>query len=329
MKYCFIINPKAGDGTFTENLCNEIHSECQAQNKSYDIYVSESIDGTREYVLHMAEKNPDGVAFLACGGDGTLCKTVLAVMRLPAALRGNAYVGVVPMGTGNDFVSNFTAKHNFSSIKAQLNSTSCEIDLLKCNDMYSINMVNIGFDSHVVCKKEEIGRKKWLPRKFAYIFSLIITLIRKPGVRLELLQDGEKMVHKNLLLTTLANGSFCGGGFHSNPLAILNDGRIDCVAVKNISRTKFISMVGAYKKGRHLEEKFKNIVEHFKCRRADMYFDKETPVSIDGEIIRTKELHISVERNALKILLPHEVLPKVGEMLREKLEANKVTAGAQ
>ncbi len=317
MKYCFIINPKAGQGTFVESLCQEIREECEARGELYDVYISESVDKTREYVLNTAAgvDSEGEVAFLACGGDGTLCKTVVSVMCLPAHLRKKVAVGIVPMGTGNDFVSNFTEKGNFKNIRAQLDSTKCEIDLLKCNDLYSINMVNIGFDSHVVCKKEDIGRKKWLPRKFAYIFALIITLIRKPGVALSLSKDGEDKVHKDLLLTTFANGCFCGGGFYSNPRANLSDGNIDCITVKNVSRTKFISLVGDYKKGKHLNEKFKNIIEHFKCKYADMYFEEETPVSVDGELIHTKELHITVERKALRILLPKNVLPLVGELI--------------
>ena len=319
MKYCFIINPKAGKGNFADELSARINEACAEAETEYDIFVSESLESTREYISGEAEKSEEKVGFIACGGDGTLCKTVLAVMRLPKEQRKKVSVGVVPVGTGNDFVSNFSDKQLFSDIRAQLESTEYEIDLLKCNDMYSINMINIGFDCHVVCKKEEIGRKKWLPRKFAYIFSLIITLIKKPGVNMDFSKDEGEKTKKQLLLTTLANGAFCGGGFHSNPKASLNDGNIDCIAVKNVSRMKFVSLVGDYKNGRHLGEKFKDIIEHFKCRSADMYFDEEPPVSVDGEVIRTKELHISVEREALRILLPKNVLPIFSELIRKQV----------
>ncbi len=316
MKYCFIINPKAGTGTFVSELENKIKSACDEANADYDILISQGLEDTCEYIARVAkEEQSGGVAFISCGGDGTLCKTVLAVMKLPSEMRKNICVGVVPVGTGNDFVSNFTQKHLFNDIKAQLDSTTYGIDLLKCNDLYSINMINIGFDCHVVCKKEEIGRQKWLPRKFAYILSLIITLIKKPGVNVAFSKDSGEKSKKELLLTTLANGAFCGGGFNSNPKASLTDGQIDCIAVKNISRAKFVSLVGDYKKGLHLSEKFKGIIDHFKCGKADLYFDDETPVSVDGEIIRTKELHISVEREALKILLPKDVLPKIEKMI--------------
>ena len=71
-----------------------------------------------------------------------------------------------------------------------------------------------------------------------------------------------------------------------------------------------MTLVGSYKKGVHIRDKFKKIVENFKCRTADMYFDREMPVSVDGEIVNAKEIHISVERKALKFMLPKGVAPK-------------------
>lgn len=309
MKYCFIVNPKAGKGQSVDSVCADVKRICEEREVDYDLFISECIGDTKEHVAMLADEGGE-VCFIACGGDGTLCETTLAVMALPEALRANASVGVVPMGTGNDFASNFDNKDVFFDISAQIDHTPYEIDLIRCNDMYSINMVNVGFDSHVVCQKEKIGRKKWVPRKLAYMISLFITLIKKPGIKAELVCDGGEPIHKELLLTTLANGAFCGGGFFSNPLASLTDGRVDVITVRNVGRLKFLTLVGSYKKGTHLEEKFKKIVENFKCEVADMYFDREMPVSVDGELVYTNEIHISVERKALKFMLPKGVAPK-------------------
>ncbi len=309
MKYCFIINPHAGKQGNADVLYEQIKTTCTEMGADFDLLLSEDMEVAEAFVQRNIGDGTEEVAFIACGGDGTLCKTVSYLMSLPDTARRNACIGVMPIGTGNDFVSNFKHKKKFLDVRAQLEGSTYDIDLLKCNDLYSVNMVNIGFDCHVVCKKEEIGRKKLLPRKFAYIFALILTLAKKPCVVFRR-DGGEK---KQLLLTTFANGAFCGGGFNSNPCASLTDGNIDCIAIKNIGRIKFLSLVGKYKNGEHLAEKFSKIVKHYKCRETTLTFDEETPVSVDGEIIRTEELHLSVSRRAFKIILPLGVRPLVAQ----------------
>ncbi|MBR2346567.1 MAG: hypothetical protein IKA68_03070 [Clostridia bacterium] len=319
MKYCFIVNPLAGKGKMVEGVLSDISAACEGAGVDHSVLVSRNIEETRDFISENAAAVDGEVSFIACGGDGTLCQTILLVMELSAEQREKVSVGVVPMGTGNDFVSNFTDKERFFNIEAQIKGSAYEIDLVKCNDLYSVNMVNVGFDSHVVCKKERLSKKKWLPRKLAYIAGLVITLIRKPGLKVDFSRDGDKPEKRDLLLTTLANGAFCGGGFNSNPKASLTDGNIDCIAVKNVSRLKFLSLVGKYKNGTHLSGKFDSIISHFKCRKADLVFSEETPVSVDGELVYTKELHLSVDEKAIKIRLPDGVLPKVRE-IKERLD---------
>ena len=77
--------------------------------------------------------------------------------------------------------------------------------------------------------------------------------------------------------------------------------------------------MGKYKSGTHLSGKFDSIISHFKCRKADLVFSEETPVSVDGELVYTKELHLSVDEKAIKIRLPEGVLPKVRE-IKERLD---------
>jgi diacylglycerol kinase family enzyme len=131
------------------------------------------------------------------------------------------------------------------------------------------------------------------------------TLVKKPGISMKISVDGGEYEDKKLLLTTFANGEFCGGGFHSNPRAKLNDGEIDSIFVNDITRLKFISLVSYYKNGTHLDsDKFKAIVTPNKFSTVHMIFDNETNVSVDGELISTKELHLSVDKNALGFILP-------------------------
>ena len=322
MKYCFIVNPYAGKGKYTEELCQRIKDVCGKSNVDFDVCITDKIGDAREYIRKTVEERKDNeeIGFFGCGGDGTLCETVNGVMCLEN--RENVYVGLVPIGTGNDFVRNFGTGAEFIDIETQVECKPYFVDLIRCNDMYAINMVNIGFDCEVVCKTAHFKRKAYIPSKFAYIAGLIVTLIKKPGVKAKMSMDGGEATKESLLLTTFANGCFCGGGFHSNPLAGLDDGKIDALLINNMSRMKFISLVGDYKGGTHLsKEKFKNILTHKKVDEIELEFEEDTNICIDGEVIRADRLHMSVEKKAIGILVPKGATVNLSEASVKKEEA--------
>ena len=107
MKYCFVVNRFAGKGKYVEEIRKNVEEHCGAAGVAYDICLSDHIGAAREYIERLVREREAGeeIAVFACGGDGTLCETINAVMSLED--REGVYVGLVPSGTGNDFVRNF------------------------------------------------------------------------------------------------------------------------------------------------------------------------------------------------------------------------------
>lgn len=321
MKYCFIINPTAGKGKRATELRADIERVCTARSVEFEIYDTKAPRDAEDYIRRTAAERDGEISFFACGGDGTLCETVTGIMSLEN--REGIYLGLIPIGTGNDFARNFAPSEKYFDIGAQIDATPYSIDLIKAADRHAINMVNIGFDCEVVCKTVNIKKSPLVPSKLAYILGLVVTLIKKPGVKADISINGGESAREELLLTTFANGAYCGGGFHSNPLASLGDGKIDTLLVSNISRLKFISLVGDYKKGTHLTEKFKNILRNGKADEIKLVFDKLTNVSVDGEIITVKELVLSVLSEAISFLIPCGATP-----ISEHFAKEEVACGA-
>ena len=302
MIHCFILNPAAGKTERTEALCREIETVCAEKGVRYEVYQTTCVGDATEYVKRrMAQDDEETYCFYACGGDGTLCEVVNGVK----AAKGEASVGLIPSGTGNDFARNFTARERFFDIAAQLEGEAIAVDLIRCNDMYAINMVNVGFDCEVVVNTAQFKRKKWIPAGTAYIAGLVLTLLRKPGVRGMQSLDGGEAEEKRYLLNTYANGCFCGGGFHSNPKASVTDGMLDAVLVNNVGRLKFLSLVGRYKKGTHLVPELASVLQNHKLRNVDMVFDGGANISVDGEVVRVDELHLSVEEKGIRFVIPN------------------------
>lgn len=316
MRHIFLINPAAGGGKDTPALIDKIRTACEARGIDYHIHTTTAIGDarrtTREFCREASADAP--IRFYACGGDGTLGEVANGMADCP-----HAELGLIPCGTGNDFVRNFTEKSLFFDVDAQLNGTPVEIDLMRVNDSYCVNMINIGFDCEVVCKKDEYNQRPHFPHKLAYIAGVAATFFGMPGIRAHVRIDGGEESLLSLQLTTMANGECCGGGFHSNPRALLQDGMIDVLQILPVSRFTFLRLIGSYKAGTHLNgDKNAKILRAFKARTIEMRFDHDQNVCIDGEVTQLRTLSLEIHSRVLRFSLP------AGSALRHPSEAEAV-----
>ena len=303
MKYYFITNPAAGKKNSCELLSDSIRKACEDRGVCYEIYETKCTKDATSFVKQTCENHIDAgekLRFYACGGDGTLGEVVSGAVGYPFAS-----VGLIPKGTGNDFVRNFTNKELFFDISAQIDGEERTMDVLACNDMYAINMINIGFDCEVVKKMVKIKRWPFVPSKLAYILGVVPTFITKPGVKVKVSVDGADTRDMSLLLLTVANGCYCGGGFHSNPEALITDGKINALFVNNIKRLRFIQLVSSYKKRTHLVPENANILSTADCETLDLVFEGTQSLSVDGEIVDVcDKAHIEVIRGGISFIIP-------------------------
>ena len=238
--------------------------------------------------------------FICVGGDGTINEIVNS-----APCNDNVEFGVIPAGTGNDFVRNFTNKELFSSIDAQIDGTAIPLNLLKCNEKYCVNMVNIGFDCAVVKESDKLKKIKLFPAPLSYIGGIIATVFKKIGTNMRVIYDDGNVIEKTFTLVAIGNGRYCGGGFCGVPRAILNDGLADVCAIDKISVFKFFTLVGSYKKGTHLVPQNASVLSTKDCKTLDLVFEGVQSASIDGEVRDINgTLRIEIIRNGLNFVIP-------------------------
>lgn len=324
MRHIYLINPAAGRGDSSEKLKAAITAAYTDAEETPDIYLTTGVGDATRFVHTWCEEHPDErVRFYACGGDGTLNEVVGGV-----AEHKNAAVGILPVGTGNDFVRCFTLPERFLNVDAQRAGQEIEIDLMRCNGKYGINLINTGFDCEVVVKTSEIKRRPWVPSGMAYGMGVAIELIRKPGVKVELSIDGEESEKRELLLCAIGNGAFYGGGFKPLPYASLSDGMLDICVVNNVSRAQFIRLVDAYKKGEHVVPANRDILRYRRCRSVVMKFSTAQNVCMDGEIMQLTECCIEVVPRALRLVVPRGSAPMISPEDRQEEQRDCETVGA-
>lgn len=271
MKTIFIVNPKAGQGKDIQKLIDNINAVSERLNADTEIYITKAVGDGQAFVRQYCEKH--GVArFIACGGDGTLSEVLNGTIGFD-----NAEIGVIPIGTGNDFCRNFQSAIDFKNIEFQILGDVVKCDAIKYTTEfdgqittgYCANMFNIGFDCNVADMMADIKKKPFISGSLAYFVSILSNLVIKKCIYLEIELDGTVVHNGPLLLTSVANGCFCGGGVKSNPLAELNDGLININIIKDVTRLQFIKLLPYYMKGTFLKLKgIEKVLSSQKCKRV-------------------------------------------------------------
>lgn len=311
MKTVFIINPMAGKKRNIEALKDSILAAKEKLSADVQIYVTRAVGDATDFVRSLC--TDERVRFIACGGDGTLSEVLNG-----AKDRAEAEIGVIPIGTGNDFSRNFGDGYDFLDPSLQITGRTTLCDAIKYTtttdgktfEGYCANMFNIGFDCNVADLMTSIKEKTVLSGSLAYFASILVNLIKKKGAELEIRLDGKTVHDGKLLLTSVANGRFCGGGVMSNPGASVNDGLININIVNNVSRLKFISLLPHYMKGTFSNlAGVEKVIRSLGCKRVTVIPKNGTVrLCVDGEIVNAGNTEFEIVHNAFCFVLPCETV---------------------
>lgn len=312
MRIIFVINPKAGKGKGIDKLVEKIRSTSEKTGIKASTYMTKAVGDAEAFADLIGKETASSgeeVRLIACGGDGTLNEVLNGAIRYD-----NLTVGVMPIGTGNDFCRNFPDEGDFLDVEAQLKGKVVKCDAIRYSGLlagkeqtrYCANMFNIGFDCNVVDLTAKLKTYPMIKGSFAYLLGVAVTYIKKKGAKLRVELDGKVIEDGPLLLTAIANGGFCGGGVHSSPYASVNDGIMDVNVIFNVSRLDFLKKFPHYAKGTHMElPDINQILYAGACRKARITpLDGTMRLCTDGEIIDAGAIDFEMVPEAFNLLLP-------------------------
>ena len=310
MKHLFIINPIVGRKDRTAQIRRGVESLILTD--PYEIAVTDGVGAATRIAAEFVSANAheDDLRIYACGGDGTLTETAEGVFKSG----GKAAVGVVPIGSGNDFVKSLgVPPKSFRDLRAQTRGSVTEIDLLSVSDKNglartALNIISAGFDAAVAKGQERFKRLPLVSGSAAYNISLAQCLFTKRKHRFRINMDGVPFDSGDdpNLFAIAANGCYYGGGFRAAPYADLSDGLMDFIRIRTVSVIKLLGLVGKFRKGMHIET-MKDVTTFNRCKSIQLFSDEPIDVNIDGEIVPMIDPTIAVLPKALRIILPASV----------------------
>jgi diacylglycerol kinase (ATP) len=253
----------------------------------------------------------DADAILIFGGDGTIHR------HLPALVRLQLPVLIVPAGSGNDFARALNLRsvrdslrvwRDFESGKIRAQAIDLGVIVPTASPErthYFCCVAGCGLDSAATRRANRMPR--WLRGHGGYALALLPMLLKFPAFSLRLTQFNGTQVSNNdgaeaeklTLLAAFANTQFYGDGMRIAPQADLTDGKLDICRINKLSPLKLLSMFPTVYFGRHL---LLPEVEYSQAERV--HVQTETPLEIyaDGEFVCETPAEISVAAGALRVI---------------------------
>ena len=261
-----------------------------------EFYKSRAKGAALDIISSICKKDPQA-HIEVYGGDGSVYEACNAVMS--SGKSDSVLLTIVPSGTGNDFIKNFNKKA----------PSKRKIDLIRFNDKYSANVLNLGFDCDVVIATDKIKKIPIFKGSISYIIGVITTFLKPMGKDFEfeyITEDDKRCTCKgNLLLCLIGNGKYYGGGFKCAPLAKLDDGLLELIYVKNVDRLTFIKFIPGFKSGKHVTKdgkvnpKYENWLTYKRIK--SITFKNAGLVCADGEIMTEGDMEVTVVPSAVNL----------------------------
>ena len=320
MKHVFVLNPAAGKSNAFQNVKNELELSYSG-TIDYELYMTQAPGDATAYIREYCRTHSEPVRFYACGGDGTLNEVVNGVVGFP-----HASVGCYPCGSGNDFVKYYGGKSRFLNLKAQLEATEEEIDLIRVGNKYAINAAHFGFDSCVAKTMMNVRRTKIIGGKNAYTTGVVVGLLKAMKNKCKVYADGRLLNPKEvILLCTIAHGQYVGGSFRCAPRSVNNDGLLEVCLGHPVSYFQFMNLIKVYTEGGHLSDpKFEKILEYCRAKKIEVEAPEGFLYSFDGELIRQSRFTVEVAHKAIRFAVPKGAKPIVDPAYLPKPELLEV-----
>jgi diacylglycerol kinase (ATP) len=252
------------------------------------------------------DDSPADLAVVA-GGDGTIHRA------LPKLIHSAIPVLIFPCGSGNDFARAL----GITSVRASLRlardfvqGRACirELDLGIISDSNGNEtpfccVAGMGLDAAAA----QFGNRlpPWLRAHGGYLLAALKALLSPATLSLRisavLAGGSEREIEQDSCLFSMANAPFFGGGLPIAPGALLDDGQLDCVLVRSMSRFQLLRRAPLLLNGRHLRLKE---VDWLRVQKLEIISNPPTEVFADGEPVCSTPVSVRVLRSALRVIAP-------------------------
>ena len=235
-------------------------------------------------------KNAGYETVLSIGGDGTAFEIARGLVHSQTAL------GIIPAGTGNDFVKTIAVPRDpLAALDHTLSHPPRKTDIGFFNDRSFLNEIGTGFDVMVLDYAQKA--KRYCRGLMPYLYGVLQAIFRFRAIPLTYTLENGDTVTQDAFVIGVANGGVFGGGIVIAPDAKADDGLLDVVIVDNVKKHHLPArLIGL------LQGKILSFPEtHFARVTSISFSAPDMRLNADGEILPVDSVQARILPGALLI----------------------------
>lgn len=226
------------------------------------------------------------------GGDGSLHAA------LPAVLETGRPLGVLPLGTANDFARSLGIPDVTSAIEVILAGRTQLVDVGVVNGIHFLNAVGIGLGPDINRDLDKESKSSF--GVFAYLLHGLRNLKENRGIHAVIDCDGSISVVRSLQIT-IANGVHYGGGMTISKDARLDDGFLDVLSIAPLSAWRLFMKGPALRSG-DMDDAPE--LRTFRASRVSVRTRRPMNVTADGEQVTQTPVECHTIAGTLRVFAP-------------------------
>jgi diacylglycerol kinase (ATP) len=293
LKTCLILNPKAGSATELPHLKQRIAEQLPGAKIK-----TTGRSGSAERAARQA--TAEGFELIvAAGGDGTLNEVVNGI----SGQLDSVALGLLPLGTGNDFARSAGVPQNVEQALQTLRAAvTRRIDLVRVTTSRERHFLNVsagGFSGLVDAKLTREIKSSWGP--LAYLRSAASAFKDLQAYPTTISLDDQECLSLKVYNIVVANGRYVAGGMPIAPQASIDDGLLDLVILRETSAARLALTAPRVLRGSHLEDE---TVVYRRAARVCVNPRASMPFNLDGELLSEGAITFQVMPRALQFVMP-------------------------
>ena len=293
-KYYLTVNHYGG-GKKGPKIVKDVLPLFEQKNIELNIIETEYAGHNRDLANQLNMDGYDG--FCCIGGDGTLNEVINGLLTRKDRLKFP--IGLITGGTGNSFMHDLDCLDPIEAANKIISDKRRFIDVFSCNTdgktFYGFNILGWGIptDANILADK-----LRWMgPQR--YNFASIIEVLRHKKRFARVIIDNNS-IGADFAFIIGCNTIHTGKGMRMAPLARLNDGLIDLIIVRKVSRFKLLKLFPKVFSGKHIGDPG---VDYRQVKQFKIMSEDKSQLNLDGEVLGSTPVEVKILPKEVEILI--------------------------